>query len=400
MGNNTWNALTSASSPVVSTPPATNTNTNTNTGNTTTQTPQTSSPTTQYSEYKPSDAVAQAEALLNQHLAQKPGDYQSTWQDQLNEIIQQIQNRDKFSYDLNGDALYQQYKDQYVTQGKMAMMDAMGMAQAATGGYGNSYAQSVGQQAYQGYLQNLNDKVPELYKLAMDKYQMEGDEMYSQYALMAQQEEQDYGRYRDQVGDWEAYRDYLAGRYDSERDYDYGIYADDRNFNYQVDRDKVADSQWQAEFDEAKRQFDQQYALASSSKGGSGGSGGSGSGYNNMGYGSDIVAKAQAYVGASSDGLWGSNSEAAAKAMGFGSLTDVVAALYKEGILGGDPDPEPNLTVPKTYSELSRYLSSGNFDKGTISLLITDALADGIINQNQAQQLRNAYIPKATTTIN
>ena len=234
-----------------------------------------------YADYKPSDAVTQAETLLNQQIANKPGEYQSAWQDQLKEMYDKILNREKFSYDLNGDALYQQYKDQYVNQGKMAMMDTMGQAQAMTGGYGNSYAQSVGQQTYQAHLQELNNKIPELYQLALNKYQMEGDEMYNQAALMAQQEEQDYGRYRDQVADWQTERDYLAGRYDTERDYDYGMwsdgrdfaynqFADDRAYNYQVERDKITDAQWQKEFDEAKRQFNLQ--MSKSSSGGSSGS--------------------------------------------------------------------------------------------------------------------------------
>ena len=64
-------------------------------------------------------------------------------------------NRKEFSYDLNGDVLYQQYKDNYITQGKQASMDVMGMASAMTGGYGNSYAATVGNQTYQGYLQQL-----------------------------------------------------------------------------------------------------------------------------------------------------------------------------------------------------------------------------------------------------
>ena len=229
----------------------------------------------QYNNYTPSETVAQAEAMLQQQLAQKPGAYQSQWQTQLNGIIDKILNREQFSYDLNGDALYQQYKNQYATQGKMAMMDTMGQAQAMTGGYGNSYAQNAGQQAYQGYLQQLNDKVPELYQLALSKYQMEGDEMKDQASIMAEMENQDYGRYQDQMANWQAERDYQTGRYDTERDYDYGKwadgrdfaygqYADDRAYTYQQDRDKVSDQQWQAEFDEAKRQYDQNYALSAS----------------------------------------------------------------------------------------------------------------------------------------
>lgn len=211
--------------------------------------------------YQESDTVKQAQAMLRQQLSQKPGAYQSAWQNQLNDAINKILNREKFSYDLNGDALYQQYKDKYVTQGQQAMMDTMGQAQAMTGGYGNSYALTAGQQAYHGYLQQLNDKIPELYQLALSKYQMEGDQMLDNAALMAHQENMDYGRYRDQMGDWLTERDYLSGRYDSERNYDYGQFVDNRNYQYQQDRDKAADEQWQKEFDESLRRFNFQNKL-------------------------------------------------------------------------------------------------------------------------------------------
>ena len=264
VGKNTWGAL--AGAPSNSSNPTAGT-----AGGTPAQT-QPQNPTFSYADYAPSDTVTQAQALLQQQMASKPGEYQSTWQDQLNETISQILNRDKFSYDLNGDALYQQYKDQYVQQGKMAMMDTMGQAQAMTGGYGNSYAQNAGQQAYQAYLQQLNEVVPELYGMALDQYNQEGQELYDQAALMAQQEDQEYGRYMDGMNAWLAERDYLSGRYDAERDYDYGKYADDRdfsygsfvddrNYQYQTDRDAIADQQWQREFDEAQRQYDEQMKL-------------------------------------------------------------------------------------------------------------------------------------------
>ena len=280
VGKNTWSALTSSQG-------------SSSSGATQTTAPEeTKAPTFAYPDYKPSDTVAQAEALLQQQLAQKPGSYTSPWQDQLNEMLQKILNREKFSYDMNGDALYQQYKDQHTTQGKLAMMDAMGRAQAMSGGYGNSYAQSVGQQAYQGYLQQLNERIPELYQLALDQYTREGDEMDEQFALMAQMENQDYGRYRDSVSDYYTELDRLTedARYQGEMDYDkwaddrtfgYGQYIDDRNLAYQQERDKVADEQWQAQFDEAKRQYDQQYALSASKGSGGGGGGGGGGGNDN-----------------------------------------------------------------------------------------------------------------------
>ena len=127
--------------------------------------------------------------------------YQSPWEDQLKETANKILNREKFSYDLNGDALYKQYKDRYTQQGKQAMMDTMGQAQAMTGGYGNSYAQSVGQQTYQGYMQGLTDKIPTLYQIALDKYTSEGNQMRDNMNLMMQQDDIEYGRYRDQLAD-------------------------------------------------------------------------------------------------------------------------------------------------------------------------------------------------------
>lgn len=254
VGTNTWGALTGAA---------------------TSGTEETETPKFEYTPYTPSDTVTQAEELLKQQLANKPGEYTSPWQDQLTEIINQINNREKFSYDLNGDMLYQQYKDQYTTQGKLAMMDTMGQAAALTGGYGSSYAQTAGQQAYQGYLQNLNDKIPELYQLALNQYNKEGDDMYNQASLIAGMEDRDYGRYRDQMSDYYTELDRLTdeSRYQGEQDYT--KWADDQSFRYQQERDKVADEQWQAQFDEAVRQWNETNKKTSSgsSSGGSSSSG-------------------------------------------------------------------------------------------------------------------------------
>lgn len=187
-----------------------------------------------YGPYQASETVTQAQAALDAILAAQPGAYESKWQGQINEMIDRILNREKFTYDINSDALYQQYADQYKNLGKLAMQDTMGQAAAMTGGYGSSYAQSVGQQAYQGYLAQLNEMVPELYGMALDQYNREGQEMYNQYGLLSDQEQQDYGRYRDSYNQWLAERDYATGRYDSERNFDYGKYVDDRNFDYGV----------------------------------------------------------------------------------------------------------------------------------------------------------------------
>ena len=304
VGTNTWGALTKAQSSSGST---------TNTA--TQEEPKT--PTFDYDANNPSDTVKQAYDMLQQHIANKPGEWQGgTWYDTLNETINQILNREKFSYDLNGDALYQQYKDQYTTQGKLASMDVMGQTAAMTGGYGNSYAQAAGQQAYQGYLQQLNDKVPELYQLALNQYNAEGEAMRGNAELMAKMDEQEYGRYRDTIDDYYTELDYLAddARYKGEQDYNQAM--DAFNIAYGQHRDNISDTQWQTEFDEAVRQYDQQYALStsgssSSGSGGSGGGGGGGSYTANPGWDKETIKAFQKEKGLTVDGIWGPKTAAA-----------------------------------------------------------------------------------------
>lgn len=123
--------------------------------------------------------------------------YQSKWDDQIDEIFGKIQNREPFKYDVNADALYEQYKNQYINNGRLAMEDTMGQASALTGGYGNSYAQSVGQQTYNRYMEGLNDQVPELYQMSLNRYLREGDDMRNDYGMLLDRENLDYGRYQD-----------------------------------------------------------------------------------------------------------------------------------------------------------------------------------------------------------
>ena len=151
--------------------------------------------------------------------------------------------------------------------GQQAMMDTMGQAAKLTGGYGNSNAQMVGQQAYQGYLQGLTDKIPELYQMAQNQYNQQGQDLYQQYGLLNAQDQTAYDRWNSDYSRWLTERDWLSGRYDTERGFDYGTY-----------RDGVGDDQWKAQFDEDIRRFNFENELgefAPVKKSGSGSSGGS-----------------------------------------------------------------------------------------------------------------------------
>lgn len=170
--------------------------------------------------YTPSGSVQAAQAYLEQVKASKPGAYQSRWDDELTSLYDQIRNRKKFSYDMGTDPLYQQYREQYQRLGRLAMQDTMGQAAALTGGYGSTYGEQVGQQAYNAYLQNLNDIVPQLQQQAYQRYQDEGTDLYKQYSLVKGREDTDYGRYRDTVSDYYSDLSDARSAYNSERSLD------------------------------------------------------------------------------------------------------------------------------------------------------------------------------------
>ena len=146
-------------------------------------------------------------------------------------VLNQYLNRDPFSYDFNADVLYQQYKDKYIQQGKMAMQDTMGQAAAMTGGYGNSYAATVGNQAYQAHLQNLNDIIPELCQLAYDRYNQEGQNMLNKHSLLDTAIDNEYGMWSDKLGILKSDRDYYGQEESNLFNREYGTWNDNRTFD-------------------------------------------------------------------------------------------------------------------------------------------------------------------------
>lgn len=292
------------------------------------------------SSYTQSAGVKKAKEELEEKLSAKPGVYESKWQQQISSALDAILNRPDFRYDPGSDSLYRQYRDRYVSLGRQAMADTMGKAQSMTGGYGSSYAQTAGQQAYQGYLQGLNDKLPELYQLALQGYEARGQQLKDRLSALQGQESSDYSRYQDTLKGWQTDRDYLAGRYESERDHDFAAYESLRDYAFRQAQAAEEKRQWQQEFDEAKRRYDLEYAAAqaAAAQKGSSSSGGSGK-FDNGGVDTESVKAAQRYVGATADGMWGSKSKKAAKAMGFNSLQEVLAALGKTQSTGYNRRP-------------------------------------------------------------
>lgn len=224
--------------------------------------------------WAPSDDLNALKDKLTGIENNKPGAYESKYQEQIDALLNNILNREDFSYNFNADPLYQQYKDRYTQQGKLAMQDTMAQAAALTGGYGNSYAQTVGQQTYQGYLQGLNDVIPELRNQAYEMYQDEGDRMTTNLGILQGLEDTEYGKYRDTVNDYWTELNYFYNKFDDMSDFEFNKYASDlsawqadRAYWYQKYYDEQQQANWEAE-----------YALALSKAAGGGASGGSSSG--------------------------------------------------------------------------------------------------------------------------
>lgn len=163
--------------------------------------------------------------------------YANSYEGQLKSLYDQIVNRDKFQYDINSDMLYQQYAQQYMDKGRLAMQDTMGQAAALTGGYGSSYGQAVGQQQYNAYLQQLNDVIPELYSQAYQHYMDEGDRLAQQYNMLYGMAEDEYNKYSDEYNRWADNRNFVYDQAIDARNFAYQQGIDDRNWQYQLDQD-------------------------------------------------------------------------------------------------------------------------------------------------------------------
>ena len=164
--------------------------------------------------YTASAQVEQARQEAKASDEKKPGEYVSKWQQQLDAAMEKILNREKFSYNLNGDALYRQYKDQAIQNGRLAMQDTLGQAAAMTGGFGSSYGQTAAQQAYRQQMANLGDKASALYDKARSEYDRQGTADKQAYDLLLQRENSSQNQYKQNLAAWEAENQRLWSRYD------------------------------------------------------------------------------------------------------------------------------------------------------------------------------------------
>lgn len=131
-------------------------------------------------------------------------------EDLRNKYIDQSEN-----YDPTKDNAYQEYASMMRDQGNKAMESAMARASANSGGYGNSYAQTVGQQVLNDYSREIGAAQETYYDRAMNK-------ILNQMNMLENREAADQAA-------WE--QDYLNAISDAQKAEDYDKLAQIYGFN-------------------------------------------------------------------------------------------------------------------------------------------------------------------------
>ena len=176
--------------------------------------------------YRPSESVTAAGNALKELQENRPGDYESKYQDRIDAALDDLSGKKDFSYNYVNDPLYHQYAQVYTQNAHNASADAAAQAAALTGGYGSSYAASVAQQAYQQQIGALNLAIPTLYQLALDTYDSGGDALVTRLDQLSAQEQNAQGLYNQKLSDYYTQLEQLGSAYNSAYQKDYGRYQD------------------------------------------------------------------------------------------------------------------------------------------------------------------------------
>lgn len=285
--------------------------------------------------------------------------------EQQQALFDKIMNRGDFRYNAEADPLYQQYRDQYTTLGQQAMRDTMGQAAGLTGGYGSTYAQQAGQQAYEGYLQRLNDVMPELYNAAWSRWNNEGDRLQAQYNLVDAQRQDVYNR-------------------------DYTNWANMLNLQRE-DEQNAQNRYWTQEQQEYERQQDAANQLMSLI---------SATGYNPTD--AELKAaglsreKAEALRNAYLQALYASNNSGSGGGSGSGRRSSGRRSSGGGGYPDYTPDTGPTAeeayqqTVQQCYSSLKQSVHYGA-SRAQLLQQISNWLSSGLINEATADEMAAKY---------
>lgn len=188
----------------------------------------------------------------------------NTYADQLNDAVSKTGR--KYEYDWNTDQLYQDYKNTYMTEAQKARANVINAGKGLTGGFQDTYVESVADQRYSDYLTEINRLAPAFENLAYAQHQMEEENALKQAQMVGMMDNNEYAQYRDALNDLYRMRNYELGNYKYDVD-------------YEREQKALADK-----IDTANKKYEQQLykdklAEAAAARGGGGGGGRGGYGY-------------------------------------------------------------------------------------------------------------------------
>lgn len=160
--------------------------------------------------------------------------YENTFAQQQKDLLDRILNREDFAWSKETDPQWSSYKKSYLREGDRATANALAQASAASGGRPSSYAANAATQAGDYYATKLNDVIPTLYQQAYERYLDEYNMKLKDLNAVNQQEQLDYAKYLDRLG-----------QFNTDRGFAYQNYADD----YDRLRSQLADVQGQDQID-------------------------------------------------------------------------------------------------------------------------------------------------------
>lgn len=163
--------------------------------------------------------------------------YENTFAQQQKDLLDRILNREDFSWSRETDPQWSSYKKSYLREGDRATANALAQASAASGGRPSSHAVNAATQAGDYYATKLNDVIPTLYQQAYERYLDEYNMKLKDLNTVNQQEQLDYAKYLDRLG-----------QFNTDRGFAYQNYADD----YDRLRSQLADVQGQDQIDYAR----------------------------------------------------------------------------------------------------------------------------------------------------
>lgn len=231
--------------------------------------------------------------------------YVSQWDSIIQDLADQILNREPFTYNYLEDPNYIALKGMYTREGDRAMQDTLGSVAARTGGMASSYAASAASQANNYFMSQLSDKIPELQQIAYEAWLNNENMKREDLSMLLGLDDRAYDR-------WNA----------------------DRNFNYGVYRDQVNDQRYEDEL-----AYDKNLAMA------------------------EMMAGVGDFSGLA--GLWGMSDDqvqmlvdaySREKQMGDSQAARELADWYAQY---GDFSKLKDLGVDTSYLMSSRYSSSG-----------------------------------------